>query len=131
MADEDGSEEPNVFVKLPDPSTGAFATQTFRAQLKKWDLLTNSRLCRFRYTRPFHRMSPSGFLRDLFDSDAGRTHLRCMNGKGEWTAILPDGGACETVTHAIVPCGATSMSIFDRLYDAARSRPSCAKTRSC
>jgi hypothetical protein len=38
MADEDGSEEPNVFVKLPDPSTGAFATQTFRAQLKKWDL---------------------------------------------------------------------------------------------
>lgn len=120
MADEDGSEEPNVFVKLPDPSTGAFATQTFRAQLKKWDLLTNSRLCRFRYTRPFHRMSPSAFLKDLFDSDAGRTHLRCMNGKGEWTAILPDGGACETVTHAIVPCGATSMSIFDRLYDAAK-----------
>ena len=64
--DEDGSEEPNVFVKLPDPSTGAFATQTFRAQLKKWDLLTNSRLCRFRYTRPFHRMSPSAFLKDLF-----------------------------------------------------------------
>lgn len=119
MADDDGGEEPNSFVKLPDPSAGAFADPGFRAQLQKWDLARNSRMCRFRYTRPFHRRSPGAFLRDLFDSDAGRAHLRRVNAEGEWVAILPEG-KCEEVRHRIVPCTATSMTHFDRLYDAAR-----------
>ena len=119
MADDDGGEEPNSFVKLPDPSAGAFADPGFRAQLQKWDLARNSRMCRFRYTRPFHRRSPGAFLRDLFDSDAGRAHLRRVNAEGEWVAILPEG-KCEEVRHRIVPCAATSMTHFDRLYEAAR-----------
>ena len=87
MAKDGSDAEPTQFVKLPDPTTGAFVEADVRSYLKKWDLAGNSRVHRFRYTRPFHRMDPEPFLRDFFNSDVVREHFEVVDAKGQWCAL--------------------------------------------
>eukprot|EP00227_Mantoniella_beaufortii_P012511 CAMPEP_0197605684 /NCGR_PEP_ID=MMETSP1326-20131121/43596_1 /TAXON_ID=1155430 /ORGANISM="Genus nov. species nov., Strain RCC2288" /LENGTH=231 /DNA_ID=CAMNT_0043173511 /DNA_START=84 /DNA_END=776 /DNA_ORIENTATION=+ len=119
----DGSSSvPNQFVKLPDPTSGAFTESDVRSYLKKWDLAANAQVYRFRYTKPFHKMDPEGFLKDFFNSDAAKEHFQVMGAKGEWKGIGGGDGAagkkCVKVAHEIVPCSSVSMGFFDKLYDA-------------
>lgn len=140
---EDGGEAPTAFVKLPDPTSGAFTEADVRSHLKKWDLAKHSSVLRFRYTKPFHKMDPEPFLRDFFNSDVVREHFQVVDGKGRWRGIgndaasdgrpaaadgatTTDGGRgarstakCVRVKHEVVPCTAVSMSFFDKLYDEA------------
>ena len=124
MAKDGSDAEPTQFVKLPDPTTGAFVEADVRSYLKKWDLAGNSRVHRFRYTRPFHRMDPEPFLRDFFDSDVVREHFEVVDAKGQWRSLTDAAGAsagarCVGVRHEIVPCAVTSMAHFDSILERA------------
>ena len=124
MAKDGSDAEPTAFVKLPDPTSGAFVEADVRSYLKKWDLAGNSRVHRFRYTRPFHRMDPEPFLRDFFDSDVVREHFEVVDAKGQWRSLTDAAGAsagarCVGVRHEIVPCAATSMAHFDPILERA------------
>ena len=106
------------FVSLPAPASGAFSDPDVASFLKKWDLAPNARVLRFRYTKPFHRMDASAFLRDFFSSSAAREHFRVVDRAGTWRPIAEAAGAdagakCVAVDHALVPCDAVSMSLFD------------------
>lgn len=148
IGDDVGDDEgPTVFVKLPDPTSGAFTEPDVRSHMKKWDLGANSQVLRFRYTKPFHKMDPEPFLRDFFNSPAVREHFQVVDAKGRWrgigeTAAAPgaavsggrsDGDAaddnnhagvsrlsskCVRVKHELVPCSAISMAFFDKIYAA-------------
>jgi hypothetical protein len=138
MADEEGvSDAPNVFVKLPDPTSGAFTEPDIRSSLKKWDLGANSNVLRFRYTKPFHAMDPEPFLRDFFNSPSVRERFEVLDAKGNWkgigedatsTAAAPGEGEddakkiskskCVKVKHELVPCSTVSMAFFDKIYEA-------------
>ena len=85
-------------------------------------------MLRFRYTKPFHRMDASAFLRDFFSSSAAREHFRVVDRAGTWRPIAEAAGAdagakCVAVDHALVPCDAVSMSLFDPILDDAAANP--------
>ena len=130
-----------VFHALPDP-TGAWAfTETAsRSFLRKWDLSKNARARRFRYTTPFHRMNPDGFLVDFFNSEVVNEHLQVMGSDKQWRSVVrgvPKGTAglgdgdredsnevknvgnkkCVKVAYEKIQCTSTSMQIFDPLKD--------------
>ena len=116
------------FVSLPAPASGAFSDPDVASFLKKWDLAPNARVLRFRYTKPFHRMDASAFLRDFFSSSAAREHFRVVDRAGTWRPIAEAAGAdagakCVAVDHALVPCDAVSMSLFDPILDDAAANP--------
>jgi protein yorkie len=84
---DEGGDAPTAFVKLPDPTSGAFIEPAVRSSLKKWDLGGNSAVHRFRYTKAFHPMDAEPFLRDFFNSDAVRDNFQALDAKGSWRGI--------------------------------------------
>lgn len=119
--DDDGVADATVFAKLPDLAAGAFAEDPSRSRLVKWNLAPNTHVVRFRYTKPFHKMDPQGFLRDFFSSERVREHFVVIDASGARRTLAElgldraRGGRCVDVKFAPTPCAATSMAHFDAL----------------
>jgi hypothetical protein len=119
--DDDGVADATVFAKLPDLAAGAFAEDPSRSRLVKWNLAPNAHVVRFRYTKPFHKMDPQGFLRDFFSSERVREHFVVIDASGARRTLAElgldraRGGRCVDVKFAPTPCAATSMAHFDAL----------------
>lgn len=100
------------------PSLSSKDTQLL---LMKWGVKDTLRVYQYAYDQAFQVHDSQTFLKDFFaDKNVAQSLSILTSVRGTWSTL---SGTVKSVKASAVPCTATSMAFFDRLYSANLLRP--------
>jgi len=105
------SEQNQRFHAISVPPKWAFTDHFVESNLRKWDLSSGSKICRFRYEKRHHKLAAEEFLMEFFNDETVQSTLQVLGDGREWVPCKPVTG----VTCQVAPSDLVSLEFFDRL----------------
>mmetsp|Transcript_2936 Transcript_2936/g.4950 ORF Transcript_2936/g.4950 Transcript_2936/m.4950 type:complete len:263 (+) Transcript_2936:126-914(+) len=110
---EPSNEQPSRFHVIPNPSKWAFSDTYVNSNLRRWDLLEGSKICRFRFEKRYHKLAAEEFLVDFFNDETVQATFKVLKAGKEW--VSP--GRVTGVECEVAGSNLTSLVFYDRLND--------------